>query len=130
MTQKHDPNIRILQLMREHVKRELECCLPGRELEVFQSFIITVSKYCNHRPSMIYLIKIKYCFFKVLQTALMPDYRSLWLKCVEVKNDLLSALQRSYPFVRLEVFGSTVMGIAFKGNRKFILETIFIKKYA
>lgn len=52
----------------------------------------------------------------MLQTALMPDYRSLWLKCVEVKNDLLSALQHFYPFVRLEVFGSTVMGIAFKGN--------------
>lgn len=35
---------------------------------------------------------------------------------MEVKKDLLLAFQRSYPSVRLEVFGSTVMGIAFKGS--------------
>lgn len=52
---------------------------------------------------------------EVLRHTLQPDYNTLWLKCMEVKKDLLIALQRSYPFVRLEVFGSTVMGIAFKG---------------
>ncbi|XP_055308241.1 uncharacterized protein LOC129572325 [Sitodiplosis mosellana] len=85
MAQQQDPNVRIFELMREQVKKRLECCEPGRELEV-------------------------------LQTSLMPDYRSLWLKCMEVKNDLLFALQRFYPFVRLEVFGSTVMGIAFRDS--------------
>lgn len=53
---------------------------------------------------------------EVLHHALKPDNHMLWLKCMEVKRDLLMAFQSYYPFVRLEVFGSTVMGIAFKGN--------------
>lgn len=52
---------------------------------------------------------------EVLQTTLRPDFNVLWLKCLEVKKDLIAALQPSYRDVRLEVFGSTVMGIAFKG---------------
>lgn len=55
---------------------------------------------------------------EVLHYTLKPDYHALWLKCMEVKRDLFNAIQRYYPFVRLEVFGSTVMGIAFKGNFK------------
>lgn len=47
---------------------------------------------------------------------LKPDTNELWLKCMEVKKDLLMAFHRTYPSVRLEVFGSTVMGIAFKGK--------------
>lgn len=62
---------------------------------------------------------------EVLHHTLKPDYNTLWLKCMEVKKDLLIAFQRSYPFVRLEVFGSTVMGIAFKGNGYF--KTLFEK---
>lgn len=53
---------------------------------------------------------------EVLHSALKPDYAMLWVKCMDVKKDLLLALQRFYPFVRLEVFGSTVMGIAFKDS--------------
>lgn len=59
---------------------------------------------------------------EVLHHALKPDNNTLWLKCMEVKKDLLLAFQRSYPDVRLEVFGSTVMGIAFKGNLHSILK--------
>ncbi|XP_031620997.1 UTP:RNA uridylyltransferase 1 isoform X2 [Contarinia nasturtii] len=53
---------------------------------------------------------------EVLHSSLKPDHHTLWLKCMEVKKDLLLALQRQYPGVRLEVFGSTVMGIAFKDS--------------
>lgn len=56
---------------------------------------------------------------EVLHHTLRPDNHTLWLKCMEVKKDLLMAFQRSYPLVRLEVFGSTVMGVAFKGNLRF-----------
>lgn len=53
---------------------------------------------------------------EVLHHALKPDNNMLWLKCMEVKTDLLMAFQSYYPMVRLEVFGSTVMGIAFNGK--------------
>lgn len=53
---------------------------------------------------------------EVLHHCLKPDNHTLWLKCMEVKRDLILAFQNCYPFVRLEVFGSTVMGIAFKGK--------------
>lgn len=53
---------------------------------------------------------------EVLHRCLKPDNHILWLKCMEVKRDLLMAFQPFYPQVRLEVFGSTVMGIAFKGT--------------
>lgn len=51
----------------------------------------------------------------VLHRSLRPDHHNLWYKCIEVKKDLVNALYRFYPMVRLEVFGSTVMGMAFKG---------------
>lgn len=56
---------------------------------------------------------------EVLHSSLKPDHQTLWLKCMEVKKDLLMAFQRQFPGVRLEVFGSTVMGIAFKGKPIF-----------
>lgn len=84
--QQQDPNAEMFELMQQEVRSRLQCCQPGRELEI-------------------------------LHTSLKPDYQTLWLKCMEVKRDLLLALQRFYPLVRLEVFGSTVMGIAFKGKR-------------
>lgn len=83
--QQQDPNTKMFEFMQQEVRSRLQCCQPGRELEI-------------------------------LHTSLKPDYQTLWLKCMEVKRDLLLALQRFYPFVRLEVFGSTVMGIAFKGR--------------
>lgn len=62
----------------------------------------------------------------ILNSSLKPDTQLLWLKYMEVKSDLLLALQRFYPFVRLEVFGSTVMGIAFKGGVQYeILKKFF-----
>lgn len=53
---------------------------------------------------------------EVLHRCLRPDHHLLWYKCIEVKKDLVNALYRLYPMVRLEVFGSTVMGMAFKGQ--------------
>lgn len=53
---------------------------------------------------------------EVLHHTLRPDHQTLWLKCMDVKRDIWTALKRYYPSVRLEVFGSTVMGIAFKGK--------------
>lgn len=55
---------------------------------------------------------------EVLYDALRPNHQQLWQNCNEIKRDLILAFQKSYPSVRLEVFGSTVMGIAFKGNCK------------
>lgn len=52
---------------------------------------------------------------EILHGILRPDPHLLWYKCMEVKKDLVSALSQYYPSVRLEVFGSTVMGTAFKG---------------
>lgn len=53
---------------------------------------------------------------EVLYDCLKPDLQTLWLRCMTVKNDILLALQQKYPLVRLEIFGSSVMGIAFKGG--------------
>lgn len=52
----------------------------------------------------------------VLHNALKPDDQELWNKCMEVKTDILLAFQPHHPNVQLKVFGSTVMGIAFKGT--------------
>lgn len=56
---------------------------------------------------------------EVLHRSLRPDHHLLWYKCIEVKKDLVNDLYRFYPMVRLEVFGSTVMGMAFKGQYFF-----------
>lgn len=53
---------------------------------------------------------------EVLYDALRPNHQQLWQNCMEIKKDLVLAFQKTYPSIRLEVFGSTVMGIAFKGN--------------
>lgn len=53
---------------------------------------------------------------EILHQTLRPIHNALWFKCMEVKKDIWTALQRFYPGVRLQVFGSTVMGIAFKGK--------------
>lgn len=53
---------------------------------------------------------------EVLHGILRPDPHLLWYKCMEVKKDLVNALSQYYPSVRLEVFGSTVMGTAFKDS--------------
>lgn len=44
-----------------------------------------------------------------------PNYQKMWAACTQVKHDLVLALCRPFPNVRMEVFGSTVMGVAFKG---------------
>lgn len=53
---------------------------------------------------------------EVLNRCLKPDAQTLWLTCKEVERDLMLSLRSYYPFARVGVFGSTVMGIAFKGN--------------
>lgn len=52
---------------------------------------------------------------EILRIALLPEPYSLWQKCMEVRMDLMNIFGRYYPFVRVDVFGSTVMGTAFKG---------------
>lgn len=78
-----------------------------RSSEIFQIMRQNVTEGLTHCESGQEL--------EILQNALRPDFNLLWLKCMEVKRDLVAALCRVYPGVRLEVFGSTVMGIAFKG---------------
>lgn len=48
---------------------------------------------------------------------LRPNYNQMWANNRAVKQDLLYALRCTYPEARIEVFGSTVMGIAFKGTK-------------
>lgn len=52
----------------------------------------------------------------LLYEVLRPNYRQMWANYRAVKQDLLSALRRTYPETRIEIFGSTVMGVAFKGT--------------
>lgn len=78
-----------------------------RSSEIFQTMRQNVTEGLKHCKSGQEL--------EILQNALRPDFNVLWLKCMEVKRDIVAALSRAYPGVRLEVFGSTVMGIAFKG---------------
>lgn len=78
-----------------------------RSTEIFQTMRQNVTEGLTHCKSGQEL--------EILQNSLRPDFNLLWLKCMEVKRDLVAALCRVYPGVRLEVFGSTVMGIAFKG---------------
>lgn len=51
----------------------------------------------------------------VLHNTLLPEPYTLWLKCMHVKRDITNALFPFYPTVNVQVFGSTVMGTAFKG---------------
>lgn len=54
---------------------------------------------------------------EVLNQSLRPSGHILWYKVIaEVKSDLLNALATTYPAMRMEVYGSTLMGIAFKGT--------------
>lgn len=55
-----------------------------------------------------------------LLDALRPNYNQMWASCSAVKRDLLLSLVQAFPQTRLEVFGSTVMGVAFKGMRPFL----------
>lgn len=55
------------------------------------------------------------CELDLLFEILRPSYKQMWSNNRAVKQDLLSALRRTYPETRIEVFGSTVMGVAFKG---------------
>lgn len=63
---------------------------------------------------------------EVLHRCLRPDHHFLWYKCIEVKKDLVNSLCRLYPLIRLEVFGSTVMGMAFKGFKVSFDSHIYI----
>lgn len=52
----------------------------------------------------------------VLNQSLRPSAHILWYEIIaEVKSDLCYALVKSYPSMQSEVYGSTLMGIAFKG---------------
>lgn len=53
---------------------------------------------------------------EALQWVLRPPQNELWYTYNRVKNDLERFIGRAYPDVRIELFGSTVMGMAFKGK--------------
>lgn len=62
------------------------------------------------------------CEREVLNQSLRPSGHILWNKIIaEVKSDLFSALAETYPSMQLEVFGSALMGIAFKGIFFFLI---------
>lgn len=52
----------------------------------------------------------------LLNRAIRPDPGYLFHACMQVKEDLLGIFSRSFPLVRVDVFGSTIIGTAFKGN--------------
>lgn len=52
----------------------------------------------------------------VLNQSLRPPAQFLWYEIItEIKSDLNSSLRANYPSMRLEVYGSALIGIAFKG---------------
>lgn len=53
---------------------------------------------------------------EILRIILLPEPYTLWQKCMAVRMELISVFARHYPIVKVEVFGSTVMGTAFKGE--------------
>lgn len=70
----------------------------------------------------------------VLNRCLRPSAHTLWYEIiVKVKSDLFNALAAKYPAIQFEVYGSTLMGIAFKGifNKihKLDLRLIFLIFY-
>lgn len=111
-TAQEEQSVIIFQNMQEQVRNLLTCCDPGMELQVM--CFMTKAMLIQYKPLMLSK-RQKIVFHQILHHVLKPDTNALWLKCNEVKKDLILAFQRSYPSVRLEVFGSTVMGIAFKG---------------
>lgn len=52
----------------------------------------------------------------LLNRAIRPDPGYLFHACMQVKDDLMGIFSRSFPVVRVDVFGSTIIGTAFKGN--------------
>lgn len=52
---------------------------------------------------------------EALQWVLRPNQNELWYTYNLVKNDLERCIGRTYPDVRVELFGSTVMGMSFRG---------------
>lgn len=62
------------------------------------------------------------CERDVLNRSVRPSGHILWNKVIaEVKSDLFNALAETYPAMKMEVFGSALMGIAFKGIFSFFI---------
>lgn len=53
---------------------------------------------------------------EILERALRPNPQHLHNSCKEVQRDLTTAFNRYYSEVRVEVFGSTIMGMAIRGK--------------
>lgn len=74
-----------MQLMQNDLEMGLRHCVPGSENDV-------------------------------LNRSLRSSPQLLWYKIIpEVKLDIFNALSTIYPSMRMEVYGSTLIGIAFKG---------------
>jgi hypothetical protein len=57
----------------------------------------------------------------LLKSILLPDLNVLHYNCMMVKQDLCRILQGIHP-IRIDLFGSTVMGIAFQGENNSIYQ--------
>lgn len=60
----------------------------------------------------------------LLKNILLPDPNVLHYNCMMVKQDLCRILQAMHP-IRIDLFGSTVMGIAFQGENNSIFQQMF-----
>lgn len=52
---------------------------------------------------------------QILIATLLADCRVMWSNHDQVKRDLSTMLSPFFPYVKIEVFGSTLMDIAMKG---------------
>lgn len=53
---------------------------------------------------------------EMLHKAIKPEPSELFHACMEVKSDLMLIFGRCFPIVHIDVFGSTIIGTAFKGE--------------
>lgn len=70
-----------------------------------------------------------YQIMDVLNAAIKPNQTILYHTCMEVKHDLFNVFSRSFPAVRVEVFGSSIMGTAFKGMYIWCICHLFYLSY-
>lgn len=52
---------------------------------------------------------------EMMHKAIRPDPSELFHACMQVKRDLMNTFQMSFQNVNIDVFGSTIIGTAFKG---------------
>lgn len=67
---------------------------------------------------------------EMLHKAIRPEPNDLFHACMEVKSDLMIIFGRTFPRVQIDVFGSTIIGTAFKGSFKMVfIQLTFIDRF-